>query len=368
MKAIQVTKTSLPDYSSYCEKIKEIWSNYQLTNNGSIHLELENSIKNYLNIDNITLFSNGHLALYTAIKALHLKGEVITTPFTFVSTANAIIENNLKPIFCDINPNTYTIDVNKIESLISDKTSAIIPVHVYGNICDVKEINRIAKKYNLKVIYDAAHVFGVKYRGESIFNYGDITMTSFHATKVFNTIEGGALFYKDKTLYDRLNALKNFGIDGQGEVIEESINAKMNEFQAAMGLCNLEYIDKDISKRKVVYNRYIENLKNIKGIVLNTIQENVESNYAYFPVLFEKEEFGKSRDEIFEKLTKKNIYARKYFFPLVSDYAFYKGKYDSNETPIAKNISNNILCLPLYPDLELANVDMICEIITGVKN
>lgn len=365
MNKIMVTKAFLPDFDEYCDMIKPIWDTYHLTNNGNLHMQLQNKLIEFFDIPNVTLFTNGHLALYTAIKSLKLKGNVITTPFTFASTINAIVENNLTPIFCDINPDDYTIDVDKLESLINEKTSAIVAVHVYGNICNVKKINEIAKSHNIKVIYDAAHVFGVKYRGKSIFNFGDIAMTSFHATKVFNTIEGGALFYNDNKLYDKLNALKNFGIDGQGEIIVESINAKMNEFQAAMGLCNMKYIDEVIGKRKRIYERYIENLKCLKGVKLNYIQPEVESNYSYFPVIFDEKVFGKSRDDIFEELASNNIYARKYFYPLVTDFAFYKEKFDSNDTPIAKEIAKNILCLPLYMDLELNDVDRICNIIKG---
>lgn len=367
MKKIYVTKTSLPKIEDYIEKIETIWDTHQMTNNGRIHMALEQELKEYLKVDNLTLFTNGHLALYTAIKSLNLEkgGEVITTPFTFASTTNAIVENGLIPVFCDIDPLTYTIDVNKIESLITDKTCAILPVHVYGNICDVIKLEEIANKYNLKIIYDAAHVFGVKYKGNSIFNYGDISMTSFHATKVFNTIEGGALFYKDARLYERFNALKNFGIDSNGEILEESINAKMNEFQAAMGLCNLKNIDETIEKRKKVYLRYMEKLKGVQGVKLNKIQKDIESNYAYFPILFNEQKFGKTRDEIYTMLADKNIFARKYFYPLVSDYAFYRDKYNSDETPIAQDIAKNILCLPLYPDLSLDIVDVICNIILG---
>ncbi len=332
-----------------------------LTNMGSKHMVLEVQLIKYLNVPNITLFTNGHLALECIIAALDLKGEVITTPYTFASTTHAIVRNGLKPIFCDINPNDYTIDVNKIESLITEKTSAIIPVHVYGNICDVKAIDAIAKKHNLKVIYDAAHTFGVTVNGQGIGTFGDASMFSFHATKVFHTIEGGAVTYKDKSLSKRLNDLKNFGITGPESVEYIGGNAKMNEFQAAMGICNLRHVDDEIAKRKIVVERYIEGLSNIKGIKLCKPQIGVKSNYAYFPVVFDG--YKLSRDEVFGKLKTENIYARKYFYPLTNSFECYKGRFDVGKTPVAKYIADRVLTLPLYADLALDDVDRICDII-----
>lgn len=288
-------------------------------------------------------------------------GEVITTPFTFASTTHAIVRNRLKPVFCDINSEDFTIDVSKIESLITEKTCAIVPVHVYGNICNVEEIEKIAKKYNLKVIYDAAHTFGVEKNGIGVANFGDASMFSFHATKVFNTIEGGAVTYNDSTIKKRLNDLKNFGITGPESVEYVGGNAKMNEFQAAMGICNLRHVDGEILKRKVVVERYRERLENTEGIKLSIIQEGVKSNYAYFPVVFDNYKY--TRDEIFEKLGEENIVARKYFYPLINDFECYRDKYNSNETPVAKYIADRVLCLPLYADLELEVVDRICDII-----
>jgi len=309
---IFVTRPSLPPYEEYCEMIKRIFDTHLLTNNGDLHNELGEKIKKYLDSSHVTLFTNGHLALENAIKSLDLTGEVITTPFTFVSTVHAISRNNLTPIFCDINKDDYTIDVDKIESLITDKTSAIIPVHVYGNVCNVDKIEEIAKKHNLKVIYDAAHAFGVSYKGKKIGNYGDLSMFSFHATKVFNTIEGGCLTYSDSSLVRKLDNLKNFGIRDEETIDQIGGNAKMNEFQAAMGLCNLKYIDENIEKRKNIYLKYVKLLKNVKGIKLNYVQEGVESNYAYFPILIE-DSYGLTRDEVYELLKKHNIFARKYF-------------------------------------------------------
>ena len=359
---LQVTKSSMPDFEEYIEEIKDIWDSHWLTNMGKKHQKLEKKLIKYLDVTNVTLFTNGHLALESAISALDLKGEVITTPFTFASTTHAIVRNGLEPVFCDINNHDYTIDVDKIENLITDKTSAIIPVHVYGNVCDVKRIDDIAKKYNLKVIYDAAHAFGVSINGKSIANFGDISMFSFHATKVFNTIEGGALTYKDCKLSKKLNDLKNFGITGPETVEYVGGNAKMNEFQAAMGLCNLRHIDNEILKRKAVFNRYFKNLHNIKGLKLLRQQDGVKSNYSYFPVVFDG--YKLTRDEIYEVLKKENIVARKYFYPLVTNFDCYKNRFKDAYLENAKFVSDRILCLPLYADLDLKDVDRICELIT----
>ena len=269
----------------------------------------------------------------------------------------------MKPVFCDINEEDYTIDVDKIEKLITDKTVAIVPVHVYGHICDVEEIEKIAQKHNLKVIYDAAHAFGIKYKGTSIANYGDMSMFSFHATKVFNTIEGGALVYKDKSLEPKIYNFKNFGIVDQEHVVEVGINAKMNEFCAAMGLCNLHHIDNEISKREKVYNEYMRRLNGIDGIKVNEVQKDTISNYAYFPVVFDEKVYGKSRDKVYEMLAKEDIFARKYFYPLINDYDCYKNQYSSEDTPIAKKISDRVLTLPMYADLSLKDVNRICDII-----
>lgn len=364
-KQILVTESSMPEYSEYCEEIKSIFESKWLTNNGEKHKEFENKLKEYLGVSNISLFVNGHLALMTAIKAMDFKegDEVITTPYTFASTAHAIVQNGLKPVFCDINKDNYTIDVNKIEDLITDKTVAIVPIHVYGNVCDVEKIDEIAKKHNLKVIYDAAHVFGVKYKGQSIANYGDISMFSFHATKVFNSIEGGALVYKDNILKDKLDKLKNFGINGPEKVEYVGINAKMNEFSAAMGICNLRHINDEIKKRENVYNEYIKRLSNVAGITILKKQDNVIANYAYFPVIFDKNVFGKSRDEVMDLLKEENIFTRKYFYPLITDFDCYKDLYDSSKTPIAKYMSDNVLTLPMYANLSIEDVNRICDII-----
>lgn len=362
-KRILVTRSSMPSFEEYCNEIKELWDTHFLTNMGTKHKQLEKDLLDYLKTSNITLVTNGHLALECIIAAFDFPkgGEVITTPFTFASTTHAIVRNGLKPVFCDINSEDFTIDVSKIESLITEKTCAIVPVHVYGNLCNVEEIEKIAKKYNLKVIYDAAHTFGVEKNGVGVANFGDASMFSFHATKVFNTIEGGAVTYHDSSLKKKLNDLKNFGITGPELVEYVGGNAKMNEFQAAMGICNLRHVDGEILKRKVVVERYRARLENIEGIKLSIIQEGVKSNYAYFPVVFDNCKY--MRDEIFEKLGAANIVARKYFYPLINDFECYRDKYSSNETPVAKYIADRVLCLPLYADLELEVVDRICDII-----
>lgn len=358
---INVTRSSMPEFEEYCEEIKELWDSRWLTNMGAKHKQFEADLKKYLHTKNVCLYCNGHLALENIIAAMELTGEVITTPFTFASTTHAIVRNGLTPVFCDINPYTYTIDVDKIESLITDKTSAIVPVHVYGNICDVEAIQAIADKHNLKVIYDAAHAFGVEYNGENVANFGDASMFSFHATKVFHSIEGGMVSFKDASLYEKLNQLKNFGIVDQETVGFVGGNAKMNEFAAAMGICNLRHLDDEIAKRKAVVERYRERLGNVDGIRLCPIQENTKPNYAYFPVVFDGYKY--TRDEVCDRLKEYDIIARKYFYPLTNSYECYKGKFDANDTPIALDVSKKVVTLPLYADLSLDDVDRICDVI-----
>jgi dTDP-4-amino-4,6-dideoxygalactose transaminase len=358
---IQVTRSSMPSFEEYIEEIKGLWDSHWLTNMGIKHKQLEVDLKDYLDTSNITLFTNGHLALECAITAFNLAGEIITTPFTFASTTHAIVRNGLEPVFCDINPDDYTMDTDKLESLITNRTSAIIPVHVYGNICNINEIENLAKKYNLKVIYDAAHAFGVTVNGESVANFGDASMFSFHATKVFHTIEGGAVTYKDGSLSKKLDDLKNFGITGPESVEYVGGNAKMNEFQAAMGICNLRHIDDEIAKRKIVVERYIGRLSSVKGIKLCKPQTGVKSNYAYLPVVFDG--YKMSRDEVFEKLKAENIYARKYFYPLTNSFECYKDRFDVEKTSVAKYVADRVLTLPLYADLSIDDVNRICDII-----
>ena len=359
-KKILVTRSSMPKYEEYCEEIKDLWESHWLSNNGVKHQKLEEELKKFMKVNSVTLFTNGHLALETIIKAYDLKGEVITTPFTFVSTIHAITRNGLKPVFCDINPETFTIDVNKIEALITDKTSAIVPVHVYGNICNVEKIEEIAQKHKLKVIYDAAHAFGEEYKNKSIASYGDASMFSFHATKVFNTIEGGAIVMNNNLLEEKLNMLKNFGIKNEEEIIYVSGNSKMNEFQAAMGLCNLNHLPDEIKKRENNYKLYVKFLSNIKGIRINQIQDNVKSNYAYFPIIIE-DEYGISRDNLYNILKENNIFARKYFYPAINETECYKN--NKEKTPIASNMSKRVITLPMYADLTEKDIRRICKII-----
>lgn len=351
----------MPEFLDYIEEIKDLWDSHWLTNMGIKHQKLEKDLVKYLNVPYITLFANGHLALECAIAALGLTGEVITTPFTFASTTHAIVRNGLTPVFCDIDPATYTIDVSKIEALITEKTSAIIPVHVYGHVCDVDAIESIARKYNLTVIYDAAHAFGITINGRGIATFGDASMFSFHATKVFNTIEGGAVTYNHEGLRKKLDCLKNFGITGPELVESVGGNAKMNEFQAAMGICNLRHVDDEIKKRKVLFAHYRERLGRVEGIRLAKPQINVKSNYSYFPVVFDKYRF--TRDEIYEILCNENIVARKYFTPLTNSFECYRNRFKCERTPVAEYIAERVLTLPLYADLSLSEVDRICDII-----
>lgn len=358
---INVTQPSMPDYEEYCEIIKSIWENKHLTNNGPLHQELEEKLTDYLKVGNVSLATNGHLALEIAIAAMELEGEVITTPYTFISTTQAIKRNGLTPVFCDINEDDFTIDVNKIESLITEKTSAITPVHVYGNICDVEAIDKIAKKYNLKVIYDAAHAFGVEYNGIGVGNFGDISMFSFHATKVFNTVEGGALSYNDAGLYEKIKSLKNFGINKDNSIEYIAGNAKMDEFRAAMGIANLRHIHENINNREIIFKRYTEALKDIDGIKLLQFREGIKPNYSYFPILINKDIFGENRDEVFNRLFEYNINCRKYFYPSLNKSLPYFDENARNNTPISLKISENILCLPIYADMTMEEADKVID-------
>ena len=369
MNNILVTRSSMPDYEEYCKEIKELWDSHWLTNMGVKHKQLQAELEQYLACPHVVLYTNGHLALENVIAAMQFsKGaEVITTPFTFASTTHAIVRNGLVPVFCDVDPETYTIDVNKIEGLITEKTVAIVPVHVYGNMCDVESIDRIAKIHNLKVIYDAAHAFAVKYKGVSSANFGDASMFSFHATKVFNTIEGGAVCFPNNDLVETLNDMKNFGIRGPERCVFVGGNAKMSEFQAAMGICNLRHLNQEISKRKKVMERYRNHLEGVKGIKLCKPQDDVESNYAYFPVIFDG--FGATRDEVFEALGKEGITARKYFYPLTNSFECYAELPTAgvDKTPIAAYLADRVLTLPMYADLSLDDVDRICNVILSLR-
>lgn len=366
MEKIFVTRSSMPEIDEYIEEIKSVFESHYLTNMGPKHEELRAKLKDYLKVEGIDLLTNGHTALELTLQAYGLKGEVITTPFTFISTTHAITRSGCTPVFCDINPDDYTIDADKIESLITDKTVAIMPVHVYGNICDVEKIEKIAKKHNLKVIYDAAHTFGEEYKGRGVGSFGDASCFSFHATKVFHTIEGGAVTSADKELLELIYYFKDFGIQDEERIVTVGANGKMNEFCACMGLCNLRHIDGEIEKRKAVVEKYRSLLEGVDGIQLNPVQADVKSNYAYFPVVF-LDSYKYTRDEVFENLAANNVGARKYFYPIANSIDCYKDKYSISDTPVAYDISKRVLTLPLFADLELENVERICEIILNGK-
>ena len=360
-----VTRPSMPDFDEYIKEVRDIWDSRWLTNMGVKHQAFQEALRQYWDIDGVELFTNGHMALELSLQALNLQGEVITTPFTFASTTHAIVRNGLTPVFCDIDPTDFTIDVMKLERLITDRTSAIMPVHVYGNVCNVEEIERIAKKYELKVIYDAAHAFGVRYKNKSVAAFGDVSCFSFHATKVFHTIEGGAACFRDSEFGAELYRLKNFGIRGPECVDGVGANAKMNEFCAAMGICNLRHIDEELKKRKAVTECYRSHLSGVDGLQLTPVQENVMPNYAYFPIVIDEERFGASRNEVFDTLAKEGIGVRKYFYPLTNTFECFHGKYDIDATPMALHISKRVLTLPLYAELPLKDAERISKIVLG---
>lgn len=360
---ILVTQSSMPPYEEYIEAIKPLWESHWLTNMGTYHKELEEELKQYLGVPELSLMVNGHMALEMAIQAFDFPedSEVITTPFTFVSTTHAIVRNRLKPVFCDVKMSDGTIDETKIEDLITEKTVAIVPVHVYGNVCNVEAIQEIADKYNLKVIYDAAHAFGVKYKGVGIGNYGDASVFSFHATKVFNTIEGGAVAFSDHKIYEKLYNLKNFGIRGEELVVAVGANAKMNEFAAIMGLCNLKYLNHAMEERKMKDAYYREKLRQIQGIQFFEDDLEIEKNHAYFPIIV-SDDYSMTRDELYDRLKENNVFSRKYFYPLTSDQACFRNKYKKCELNNARWLSKHILVLPFYEKLEMENIDHIVGI------
>lgn len=362
---IQVTRASLPPLAEYEAMLKDIWESAWLTNMGRYHEMLRGALRDYLSVAEVELFVNGHSALELCIQAFGLTGEVITTPFSFASTTHAIVRNGLKPVFCDIEDEHCTLDAAKLEALITDKTSAIVPVHVYGNICDTDAIEEIARRHGLKVIYDAAHTFGERYKGRGIGSFGDASMFSFHATKVFNSIEGGAVTTgeKNQALMSKLYELKNFGILGKEEVASVGANGKMNEFAAAMGLCNLRHIESYIEARRKIYEHYMERLAGVEGLILPKLQAEVTPNYAYFPLRFRG--FRDNRDTVYERLAAQGIYARKYFYPCINAYACYRDAYNEDETPVAKRAASEVLTLPIYPELSHEVVDEICDLILG---
>ena len=368
-KQILVTRSSMPSLDEYVEEIAPLWESHWLTNQGVKHKQLEQELRAYLGVNHVSLFVNGHSALECILETLELgkdgRDEVITTPFTFASTTHAIVRKGLKPVFCDIRPTDYTIDPDKIEALVTEKTCAIVPVHVYGNVCNDEKIEAVARKYNLKVIYDAAHAFGVEKNGVPVGCFGDASMFSFHATKVYNTIEGGAVCYSDPALTERLAQWRNFGITGPETVEYIGGNAKMNEFCAAMGICNLRHVDEEIAKREVVGERYFELLDGVRGIELCIPPSNIKHNYSYMPVVIGPREFGATRDDVFNALAHEGIGARKYFYPLTNNYQCYQGVFPHGTTPVAERLASEVITLPMAADLALEDVDRICKITLG---
>lgn len=359
----------MPAFEEYCDEIAPLWESHWLTNRGMKHKELEKLLQEYLGTEYVTLFVNGHSALECVLETMELgrdgRNEVVTTPFTFASTTHAIVRKGLRPVFADVKRDDYTLDPDSIKSRITDRTCAILPVHVYGNLCDVEAIQRIADEHGLKVIYDAAHAFGVKKDGIPVSRFGDASMLSFHATKVFNTIEGGAISHADPGLRDRLVQWRNFGIIDETHVEYPGGNAKLNEFAAAMGICNLRHIDDEIAKRKRVVERYWDKLPQIHGVTFYKPPASVTYNYAYMPILINENQFGLTRDELYDRLRDRGIGTRKYFYPLTSEFDCYD--FDCHDTPIALDISRRILALPLYADLDLDAVDFICSSIEEIS-
>ena len=364
-KPIYVTQPALPPLEEFTEFLKQIWANKILTNNGPFHEQFEKELAEYLGVKYISVFSNGTLALITALQALRITGEVITTPFSFVATTHSLWWNNIKPVFADIDPNTFNLDAEKVEAAITPLTTAIMPVHVYGNPCNLEEFQRIADTYGLRLIYDAAHAFGVKVNGNSVLNFGDLSILSFHATKVFNTIEGGAIICQDEKTKKRIDFLKNFGFADEVTVIEPGINAKMNELQAAYGLLQLKYVDDNIAKRKVITEFYRKNLANIPGVNFMNDMEGIDHTYSYFPIFVDSSVYEKTRNELYHELKKHNIFGRRYFYPLISQFPTYRGLTSAKPAnlPVAEKVAEEVICLPIFPGLSVDNIVTICQII-----
>ncbi|MBP3541572.1 MAG: DegT/DnrJ/EryC1/StrS family aminotransferase [Clostridia bacterium] len=361
---INVTRSALPPMEEYVDELRDLWDSHWLTNNGEKLRRLEDQLRSFLDVKHLVTYTNGHMALEALLRAMKLKGEVITTPFTFASTTHALVRCGLTPVFCDIEENSYTMDPAKVESLITPRTCAILPVHVYGNLCDHEALSAIAKKHGLKLIYDAAHAFGVSKNGVSAAQMGDAAMFSFHATKVFHTIEGGGVSTQDDELKAALELERNYGILDEVTVVHPGGNAKMSEFQAAMGLCNLRHAEENLNLRRHAVEMYNQLLSGREDIITPKAQEGVSSNYAYYPVLFTG---GPDvREEMCKRLLQEDIYARKYFYPLTSDFACYHGMpgFDSSLTPIARRVASQVVTLPLYPGLADSDISRICRILT----
>ena len=368
-KQITVTSPLLPSLEEFIPLLEDIWDRKWLTNNGHYHKELEKALAEYLKVPYVSLFTNGTLPLMVALQAERITGEVITTPYSFVATTHSLWWNGIKPVFVDIDPVTCNIDPSKIEAAITTKTTAIMPVHVYGKPCDTEAIQKIADKYGLKVIYDAAHAFGVEVDGKSILEAGDMSTLSFHATKVFNTVEGGALICKDAKTKERIDYLKNFGFAGETEIIAPGINGKMDELRAAYGLLNLKQVDEAISAREEVANKYREALKDVKGVTFMENMEGVKHNYSYFPIFVDTEEYGMTRDELYAKMQENNIMGRRYFYPLISTFSTYRGLDSSrvDNLPVAHKIAEQVICLPMYAGLLEEDVERVLSVIKNNK-
>lgn len=362
--SIPVTQPYLPPLGEFIPYLQQIWENRWLTNNGPFHQQLEIALQDYLEVKQIALISNGTLALVVALQALRITGEVITTPFSFVATTHALHWNGIEPVFVDIHPTTLNLDPAKIEAAITPRTTAILPVHVYGNPCDLDAIEKIADTYGLKVIYDAAHAFGVMRDGVSILQSGDLSVLSFHATKIFNTFEGGAIVCHDKKMKQRVDFLKNFGYADEVTVVAPGINAKMNEVQAAFGLAQLKHMNKIVQERAEIDRYYRESLADIPGIRLHEIADNVKWNHAYFPILVERD-YPLTREELYQKMRAHNVYVRRYFYPLISDFPTYRGLRSAanNNLPVATETAKKVLCLPIFPGLELSKIDQVVRLI-----
>ncbi len=362
-KQITVTSPLLPDLEEFHDMLKEIWASKWITNNGSFHKQLEKELAAYLKVPYISLFTNGTLPLITALQALRITGEVITTPYSFVATTHSLWWNGIKPVFVDVDPATCNLDPSKIEAAITPKTTAIMPVHCYGKPCDTKAIQEIADKYGLKVIYDAAHAFGVEVNGESVLNAGDMSTLSFHATKVYNTIEGGAMVMQDEVTKKRIDYLKNFGFANETTVVAPGINSKMDEMRSAYGLLNLRQVDAAIAARQKVANAYREALRDVEGISFFDDMPGVRHNYSYFPIFIDAERFGKTRDALYQEMKEANVLGRRYFYPLISEFSTYKGLPSATREnlPVAHKLADTVLCLPMHHDLSDADIERVLK-------
>jgi len=362
---IYVTQPALPDLNEFIPYLEQIWKNKILTNNGPFHKQLEKELAQFLGVPYISLFANATLALVTSLQVLRITGEVITTPFSFVATTHSLWWNNIKPVFSDIEADFFNLDPEKIEAAITPQTTAILPVHVYGSPCKVERFQEIADTYGLKLIYDAAHAFGVKYKGQSVCNFGDLSILSFHATKVFNTMEGGAIICHDIAVKKRIDYLKNFGFADETTIVAPGINSKMNEMQAALGLLQLKHFDENIRQRKLISDIYCSELQNVKGISFLPEEQNTISNFAYFPIFVDEKEYGETRDHLYERMKQNNIYGRRYFYPLISNFSMYRELPSAKPSnlPVAKKVAEQVICLPIYPGLSETDTFHVCHII-----